>query len=71
MKKKCLQPKPQHYEKEAKDLGLQDTASYIPGGHAHLGCVKLACKDPSHFCKLDMATSRMAFLDLNLKSVWK
>ena len=24
------------------------------------------CAKPSHFCKLDVATSRMAFLDLNL-----
>ena len=24
------------------------------------------CPKPRHFCKLDMATSRMAFLDLNL-----
>ena len=24
------------------------------------------CPKPSHFCKLDMATSRMALLDLNL-----
>ena len=24
------------------------------------------CAKPRHFCKLDMATSRMAFLDLNL-----
>ena len=33
-----------------------------------VGGVKSACKDPSfaHFCKLDVATSRMAFLDLNL-----
>ena len=26
-----------------------------------LGGVKTACKDPSHFCKLNVATSRMAF----------
>jgi hypothetical protein len=25
------------------------------------------CAKPRHFCKLDVATSRMAFLDLNLK----
>ena len=24
------------------------------------------CPEPRHFCKLDMATSRMAVLDLNL-----
>ena len=24
------------------------------------------CAKPHHFCKLDLATSRMAFLDLNL-----
>ena len=24
------------------------------------------CAKPRHFCKLDVATSRMAFLDLNL-----
>ena len=31
-----------------------------------LGGVKLACAKPRHFCKIDVATFRMAFLDINL-----
>ena len=53
-------------ERNGHPIKIDNTQVY-----SHRGCQigmqgPQLCAEPRHFCKLDVATSRMAFLDLNL-----